>query len=72
MTPNNLLYCESCQHYTRHIFVVNTGVCNVCIGQNKKPDPKFSVSKLFVVLRKFCYGIFARQGLFYGNQGTRP
>lgn len=35
MTPNNLLYCESCKHYTRHTFVVNVGVCQVCIGQNK-------------------------------------
>lgn len=35
MTPNNLLYCETCRSYTRHTFVVNTGVCNVCIKENK-------------------------------------
>jgi len=47
MTPNNLLFCEHCRYYTKHTFVVNIGVCQVCIKTNKKPDGRFSILKWF-------------------------
>ncbi len=37
MTPDSLLYCEDCKHHTNHVFVVNVGVCQTCIKENKKP-----------------------------------
>ena len=70
MTPNNLLYCEHCRNYTNHTFVVNVGVCKVCIKTNKKPEARFSISKLFVVLKKFSYGILTSSGLSDRNQGS--
>lgn len=35
MAIKNLLFCESCRSYTQHTFVVNVGVCNICIKENK-------------------------------------
>lgn len=33
MTPNTLLYCEKCKHYTQHVFVMNIGECKICIDE---------------------------------------
>lgn len=49
MTPNNLLFCEHCRSYTKHTFVVNVGVCNICIKENK-PERKFTFLNFFKTL----------------------
>lgn len=37
---NSLLFCEHCRNYTNHTFVVDSGVCNICIGINPNPFEK--------------------------------